>query len=101
MKNEIIEIVRFKSKDNVLDNQIILAMNSKSPDLKKIKGFISQRLYKSTSNIWHSIYYWESVEDAKNSNIIIQEKDSFKTLMLLIDEESVQIEIMEMLQFTG
>ena len=101
MTNRVIEIVTWKSKAGVEDKEMILAVEGKLPDVKKVKGFIHQALHKNTDNEWVGVYYWESEEDAYNSNKEMAGKEAFTKLISLIDEKSIRIEIMATLQSSG
>jgi heme-degrading monooxygenase HmoA len=101
MANRVIEIVTWKSKPGVEDEAMISAVEGKLPDVKNLKGFLHQALYKNTKNEWVGVYHWESEADARNSNIEMADKAAFKKLLSLIDGKSVQIEIMATLQSSG
>jgi len=98
MSSDILEIVTWKSKNNIKDSDMIKAINNMVDDLKELDGFCSQTLYKNDENVWVDIYYWETVESAKMSSQNMCEKDSFKKLMMLIDADTVTVEISEPLQ---
>ena len=97
----IFEIVKWKSKTSVSDEDMIASVNTMVSDLKDLKGFLHQSLYKSTSGEWIDIYYWETEEDAHASNTSMADKASFKSLIELIEPESVSIEIFHPLQSSG
>jgi hypothetical protein len=95
IKNKTLKIVKWKAKTNVTDSEITYAVNNMVQDLNKLKGFVSHTLYKTEYDEWVDINYWDSVEDANNSNGKMLEKDSFVLLIDLIDVTSVNVDIMD------
>ncbi|WP_024771814.1 hypothetical protein [Aquimarina macrocephali] len=94
----VLEIVKWKAKPNVSNKKIIDAVNTMVPDLKKLKGFISQTLYKDEDDNWIDIYYWDTTENAHLSNERMADKESLKNLLELILLESVSMEVLKPLQ---
>lgn len=94
-KSPVFEIVKWKPKETVSDERMIEAVNDMTEDLKSLKGFLQQTLYKSSNGEWVDIYYWETEKDAHASNASMADKESFKELITLIKPESVTIEIMQ------
>jgi len=103
MSNEsiIFEILEWKSKSGVADNQMIDAVEAMVDDLKGLEGFLNQTLYKDDSGVWVDIYYWKTEQDAHNSNASMANKESFKQLIELIEPDSVSIKVMPALQHSG
>ncbi len=97
----IFEILEWKSKLEVSDTQMIDAVEAMVDDLKDLNGFLNQSLYKDDSGAWVDIYYWETEQDAHNSNETMANKESFKKLIELIEPESVSIKVMSSLQKSG
>lgn len=95
---KVLEILKWKSKNDATDQEMIDAVNNMVPDLKKLDGFINQTLYKDENNTWVDIYYWDTKENAHLSNERMAEKNSLKTLLNLIDLDTITIEILEPLQ---
>jgi len=94
----ILEIVKWKGKPNISDQQMIEAVNAMVPDLKNIEGFINQVLYKDEDDYWIDVYYWDSVENAHLSNERMADKKSLKNLLGLIKLESVKMKVLTPLQ---
>ncbi len=94
----IFEVVKWKSKSNITDETMVAAVDAMVGDLKILKGFIRQSLYKNASNEWVDIYYWRTIEDAHASNDRMADKVSFKQLIKLIEPDSVSIETLQQLQ---
>ena len=92
------EVVKWKSKSGVKDEDMIASVNAMVPDLKKLKGFLRQSLYKSSNGEWVDIYYWETEEDAHASNANMVNTASFKNLVGLIETDSVSIEVLHQIQ---
>jgi len=101
MNNPVYEIVKWKSKPNISDQSMINAVNIMLTDLKSLKGFLHQSLYKNSNDEWVDIYYWETEEDAHASNSSMADKPSFKALIELIEADSVSIEVLHQLQSSG
>lgn len=100
-KAAVFEIVKWQSKEEVDDATMIKAVDAMTEDLRSLKGFLQQTLYKSPDGEWVDIYYWEIEEDAHASNTSMADKASFKRLIELIKPESVSIEVMHPLQSSG
>lgn len=99
--NPVFEVVKWKSKSDISDKETIDAVNSMAVDLKILKGFLQQSLYKNSNDEWVDVYYWKTLEDAQDSDISMSGKDSFKRLIELIEPNSVSIEIMREIQSSG
>ena len=99
--NPVYEIVKWESKPDVSDKAMIDAVNAMVVDLKSLKGFLHQSLYKNSNEEWVDIYYWETEEDAHASNTSMADKASFKTLIDLIEPNTVSIEVLHQLQSSG
>jgi len=94
----IVEVLTWKSKFGVTDEEMISAVNAMAPDLEKLQGFINQSLYKTSENKWVDIYYWETEKDAHDSNASMDGKETLKALIDLIEPNSISIEVMPQLQ---
>lgn len=90
----VVEIVKWRSQNDVKDDDMIAAVNGILPDLKTLPGFIDQTLYKDSSECWVDIYHWQTEEEGIASNDLMADKPAFIKLMSLIDLESVSIEFM-------
>lgn len=97
----VFEILEWKSKPGVSDNQMIEAVEAMVTDLKELQGFLNQSLYKDDAGNWVDIYYWKTGQDAHDSNGSMASKDSFKQLIDLIEPDSVSIKVMPSLQSSG
>lgn len=97
----VFEVVKWRSTSGISDEVMISAVNAMVIDLKSLKGFLHQSLYKNTNNEWVDIYYWQTEEDAHASNTSMADKTSFKNLIALIEPNSVSIEILHQLQSSG
>ena len=95
IKDKTLKIVKWKAKSNVTDSEITYAVSNMVQDLNQLKGFVSHTLYKTEYDEWVDINYWESAEDANNSNGKMLEKKSFTTLIKLIDVASVNVDILD------
>jgi hypothetical protein len=100
-KLPVLEILKWKSKKNVSDENMIESVANMVKDLNSLKGFLHQALYKSSSGEWIDIYYWETEEDAYASSTSMADKKSYTNLINLIEPESVTIEVIHQLQSSG
>ncbi len=99
--NNVYEILTWKSKSGVSDKKMIEAVDEMVVDLRTLDGFLHQTLYKNKDGTWVDVYYWKTEKDAIASNDAMANKDSLKSLMELIEPDSVTIEIMAPLQSSG
>ncbi|WP_104400300.1 hypothetical protein [Vibrio penaeicida] len=90
----VIETVSWKAKEDVTNKAMIQSVESMLVDLKDLPGFIHETLSLSEEGNWLQLYYWESAEDAHNSNHLMAEKSSLANLMMLIEPESIAIEVL-------
>ena len=99
----IVEAVSWVAKAGVDTQQVIDAVTLMLPDLQKVPGFkyqsLSQKEIKQeTSNTdsacqWLQLYYWDTVENAHNSNEIMAPTASLAHLISLIEPASIAIDI--------
>jgi len=94
----VLEIVKWKGKPEISDSQMIEAVAAMVPDLKKLDGFISQNLYKDNEGFWIDVYYWNTAENAHLSNERMAEKESLKSLLEIIELDTVTMQVLESLQ---
>jgi len=97
----VFEILKWKSKLEITDTAMIEAVNNMVEDLKMLKGFLNQTLYKDSKGFWVDVYYWKSEQDAHASNEIMANKESFINLIEIIEPGSISIEILKSLQSSG
>jgi len=97
----VFEILKWKSKNGVSDKIMIEAVNSMVEDLKALKGFLNQTLYKDSNGFWVDIYYWETEQDAHASNECMADKVSFNNLIENIESDSISMEVLKPLQRSG
>lgn len=97
----VVEIVSWKAASDVADQQMIDAVRAMVPDLEMLPGFRYQSLSKDDEGLWMDIYYWDSKEDAHNSNDLMANKPSLHNLIALIDMSSLKIEVLTPYQESG
>jgi hypothetical protein len=95
-----IEILKWKGKGDVADNEMIQAVDNMVSDLRDCEGFLHQSLYK-INEMWCDVYYWEDERCAINSNTIMANKDSLIKLLALIEDGSITMEVATALQSSG
>ncbi len=94
------ERVTWLANEEVETSQMIQAMTDLSQDVQELPGFLEETLYQRTNKEWVAIYYWETEQQAHDSNDAVADKRSFQHLMSLIQPTSVHIEILHPLQKT-
>ena len=94
MHTNIVEIVKWKAKIDVLDKVMIDAVNALLDDLQSIGGFLQKTLYKNDDE-WVDIYYWETWQDAELSNQRMATKSSFQHLLSLVQLDTISITMMK------
>lgn len=90
----VVELVKWKSKPEVSNDEMISAVDGILPDLKTLPGFISQTLYIDDEGYWVDLYYWETRDQGVASNDLMAPRPSFHALMELIEPSSVSIEFL-------
>ena len=101
MKQPTCEILKWRAVDGTTDEHMRDAMESLAVDVRQLPGFLQQTLYKGPENEWICIYYWESAQQAHDSNAAVADKRSFLQLMNIIDANSVSMEVMDAVQHSG
>ena len=99
--NNVFEILTWKSKSGVSDEEMIKTVDSMVGDLKNLNGFLNQTLYKDSDGTWIDIYYWRTEKDAHDSNEGMADKESFKKLMSIIEPDTVTIKVVSPKQSSG
>jgi len=95
------EVLSWQAKANVSDQDMINAVEGLLADLKTLPGFLFQNLSKDSKGRWVEVYFWQTEEDAHNSNSLMADKASMVNLMELIEIESISMEVMSPLQDSG
>ena len=95
------EILSWQAQAEVSDQQMSEAMAAILPDLKALPGFLFQTLSKDCKGHWVAVYFWQTAEDAHNSNAFMAAKTSMASLMQLIIPETIEMEVMAPLQDSG
>lgn len=94
MSQPVLEILTWESTAKATDEAMISAMMTFDKDVKVLPGFLQQTLYKNAANQWVCIYYWETEQQAHDSNAAVADKPSFQHLMTLIKPNSVTMEVL-------
>jgi hypothetical protein len=101
MENNVFEILTWRSAENVSNESMINSLNRFSESVGKLPGFLYQSLYQKESGAWVCIYFWESEEQAHQSNELVSEWPVFKELMSLIEQDSITMEVLSPVQSQG
>ncbi len=99
--NKVFEILTWKSKVGVSDEEMIQAVDSMVGDLKELNGFLNQTLYKEDDGTWIDVYYWQTEKNAHDSNEAMADKQSFKKLMSIIEPSTVTMKVISPRQSSG
>ncbi len=86
-----IEMVLFKVKSNVTENEAHTKLISLDTVLKTIPGFISRKLSKNEDDIWLDIVFYEDMACAKNAAELVMKNETALQAFSIIDEKSVQM----------
>jgi len=97
----VIEIVSWKAKPGVTDEEMQVALAAMVPDLKALPGFLYQSAGKDSQGRWVDVYYWGSVKDAHASNELMADKASLTTLLALIEMDTICMEVIEPVQVSS
>lgn len=95
-RNHIVELVKWKAKPAVSNEEMVSTVDGILSDLKTLPGFISQTLYIDDEGYWVDLYQWETREQGVASNDLMAPRRSFQALMELIDPTSVSIEFLSL-----
>ena len=100
-KSSVFEILTWKSKSGVSDEEMVRVVEGMVEDLKNLPGFLNQTLYKEEDGTWVDIYYWKTEKDAHNSNEAMANKESLKELMSIIEADTVTLKVLNPMQSSG
>ena len=101
MKDPVFEILTWKSAVNTNEDAMIDAMDLFCQEVMMLPGFLHQALYKRDNGEWVCIYYWQTEKHAHDSNAAVIEWPSFQNLMVLINPETVTMDVFPCLQHVG
>lgn len=99
--NNVFEILTWKAKPSVSDEQMIKAVDGMVKDLTELNGFLNQTLYKEDDGTWVDVYYWETEKDAHDSNGAMANKESLKDLMSIIETDTITMKVLSPKQSSG
>ena len=99
--NKVFEILTWKSKSGVSDEEMVKAVDGMVEDLRNLNGFLNQTLYKEKDGTWIDVYYWQTEKDAHDSNGAMADKESFKKLMSIIEPDTVTLKVVSPKQSSG
>lgn len=101
MTQAIYETVSWKARPDVSDQAMIQAVEQFSKSVKRLPGFLHRSLHKDPQGLWVDVYYWQTVEDAENSNALVADDPALHHLITLIEPESLDIRVHQPVQQTG
>jgi hypothetical protein len=85
-----VEVILFKSRPAITDDQIFDAADAFERDLVSYSGYLGRRLFKGEDRQWFEIIEWTSLGEIEAAQTII-EKPGARAFLELIDMNEVQI----------
>jgi len=101
MNKPVFEILTWQAAENINEDKMLDAVTIFSQEVKSLPGFLHQALYKRDNGEWVCTYYWQTEQNAHDSNKSVAHWHSFNTLMTLIKPETVTMEVFACLQQSG
>jgi heme-degrading monooxygenase HmoA len=96
-QNKVIELVLFRLREDLPDEEVVAASGKINPVLHKMPGFISRNLAKTEDGQWADVVYWDSMINAKQAAKNILEYNECKQYFGMIDTETSQMKHFEIL----
>lgn len=91
MTKQIIEIVEFKLKSNVTDEQFLAATKTTDDIVKNLDGFIRRETCQVAEGHWIDMALWDSMEQAQAGAKAFEASPACVTLMDVIDMETASM----------
>jgi hypothetical protein len=86
-----VEVVLYRAKPGVADQQVIEASEALQADLDGFAGYIRRRLMKTTDGLWVDTVDWRSLAEAEAAAAAIMERPSAGQFMALVEESTIQM----------
>jgi hypothetical protein len=86
-----VEIVLYRSKPGVTDEQVLAASDALQADVAGFAGYIGRRLMKTADGLWVDALDWGSLEQAEAAAAAIMERPSAARFMALVEESTIQM----------
>lgn len=90
-KTGAIELVIFKFKAGVSENDGIAAMKTLNDFVEKQPGFISRKFAKKDNNSWVDLVFWRSLQEAETASKLVMESPQCLEAFKVIDDSSMQM----------
>lgn len=84
-----VELVIFKVKNNLSEEEVIGAANAVNPVLESYAGFISRKLAVSKDGVWSDIVYWSDLKSAEYAGQEVMKNETCQAYFGMIDEKSM------------
>ena len=95
---QVIEIVTFKVKNGVSQNEVIEVNKLALAMIEKLDGFMYRSLaFNKESYTWFDVVYWENAEAAKVGGELFMQSEACKQLMDIVVKESTTMQIGDIL----
>lgn len=89
MEGKVLELVVYKLKEGVSDEQFLGTNGAVSSWISKQPGFISRELvYDGEGDRWVDVIWWETMEQAHAASELSMASESCQPMFALIDMES-------------
>lgn len=86
-----IEMVMFKTKQHLNEQEAKITLLSVNPILQTYPGFISRVLSKNTDGFWLDIVYWNSMEEAKDAAQEVMKNETAVKVFDAIESSTIQM----------
>ncbi|OJJ22151.1 hypothetical protein BKI52_08930 [marine bacterium AO1-C] len=90
-KTGAIELVIFKFKAGVSEDEGIQAMKTLNDFVSKQPGFISRKFSKKEENTWVDLVFWKSMQEAETASKLVMQSPKCLEAFKVIDESSMQM----------
>jgi heme-degrading monooxygenase HmoA len=87
----VLEMVLFRLKDGVLEQDFVAAAKAVDGDVRQCKGFIGRQLYQNPDGHWVDLVQWQSQEDAEAAMQSVPQLPSFAAFAALGDFAKAQM----------
>ena len=86
-----VKVVEYKLAENADRDAFLRASAAVLPAIKTLKGFMKRELLEGEDGRWRDIVYWESREDADQSEVGISELPACLTCIAMMDHSDMTV----------
>ena len=91
MDNSTIELVTFRTKEGVSNQEFEAAGANLESFLHEQTGFLYRSLSVDEDGLWHDIVYWKTMADAENAAENFKQNEAGMALMEMIDMNTARM----------